>query len=67
MQINNECVRDILFVIEEDSTFKSPCRMIGIKRFPVLLKYENDVIQYHLRYLTMKSLIFQPNKIYCHS
>ena len=62
MQINNECVRDILFVIEEKSTFKHPCRMIGIKNYPALVKYEDDVLQYHLRYLFIKKLIFRPDE-----
>ena len=62
MVINNDCVRDIMFTIEEESSFEHPCRMTSINRYPLLVKYEIDVLKYHLRYLTMKEFLFMPNK-----
>lgn len=62
MVINNECVRDIMFTIEKESSFECPCRMIGIlDKYPNLAVYENDTLEYHLRYLKMKELVFHPN------
>lgn len=63
MIINNECVRDVMFTIEKASSFEHPCRMIGIKnKYPHLLEYSEDELAYHLRYLKMKELIYNPNK-----
>lgn len=59
MRIDNECIRDILFVIEEDSTYLHPCSMSeSCQTYPRLAKYENDKLKYHTRYLLMKGLIF---------
>ena len=62
MKIDNDCVRDIMFTIEEKSSFEHPCRMTSIDRYPLLVKYEIDMLNYHLRYLTMKGLLFNPNE-----
>lgn len=61
MRINNECVRDILFTIEDKSTYEHTCRMTSIDRYPALTKYKIDELNYHLRYLKMKELLFNPN------
>lgn len=65
MRIDNECIRDILFVIEENATYKQPC-YIGeyMTDYPRLANYDNDKIGYHLRYLLMKGLIFRPLERY---
>ena len=63
MRIDNECVRDILFVIEENSNFESPCYMIGAKnKYKKLATYEGNKLAYHLRYLKMKGLIYNPDE-----
>ena len=63
MIINNECIRDIMFTIEKESSFEHPCRMIGIKnKSPNLAEYGEDALAYHIRYLKMKELIFNPNE-----
>lgn len=63
MRIDNECVRDILFVIEENSNSKESCYMLGArKRYTKLEKYDVDKLAYHLRYLKMKGLVFNPNE-----
>lgn len=62
MVIDNDCIRDIMFTIEEKSSFEHPCRMTSISRYPALKKYEVDKLNYHLRYLLMKELLFMPNK-----
>lgn len=62
MRIDNECVRDILFTIEENSTFESACYISdGYVSYPKLAKYQNNQLSYHLRYLKMKGLIFLPH------
>ncbi len=64
MRIDNDCVRDLLFIIEENSTFEKSCYMVGSKRhFPILGKYDYSKIHYHLRYLKMKGLIFNPEPL----
>lgn len=64
MQINNECVRDILFTIEKNSTIEFPCCISDeCKDYPKLEKYEYGQLAYHLRYLEMKGLIFVPNSL----
>ena len=64
MRIDNDCVRDLLFIIEENSTFEKSCYMVGSKRhFPVFDKYDYPKIRYHLRYLKMKGLIFNPEPL----
>lgn len=61
MRIDNECIRDILFVIEENTDFQNACYMIGAKsKYQKLKNYDNGKIAYHLRYLKMKELIFNP-------
>ncbi len=64
MRIDNDCVRDILFTIEETSNFKESCYMIGaFNRYPKLEKYnEPGKILYHVRYLAMKNMIYLPDK-----
>lgn len=64
MQIDNECVRDILFTIEEKTSFEKGCFMIGAaKHYPKLEKYaESGKILYHVRYLAMKGMIYLPDK-----
>lgn len=64
MRINNECIRDILFVIEKNSDFEHACYMMGAyRKYPELEKYGgNGVIPYHVRYLKMKEMIYNPNK-----
>ncbi len=61
MRIDNECVRNILFTIEENSSFNQPCCMSNSQEYPKLRDFEIDKIAYHLRYLKMKGLIFDFN------
>ena len=63
MRIDNDCVRDLLFVIEENATIEYGCYMSGAKkRYPQISSYDGDKIAYHLRYLKMKGLIFNPDE-----
>ena len=68
MRIDNECIRDILFVIEENSTACSSCYISekSVEYFR-LSGYDIDKLQYHLRYLRMKGLIFNPDEKACSS
>ncbi len=62
MRIDNECVRDILFTIEEISDSKHGCYMRTSKdQYPKLSKYDNNTLQYHLNYLSKKKMIFNPD------
>lgn len=61
MQIDNECVRDILFTIEEETDFDKGCIMIGAaKKYARLEKYKEPGKV--VRYLVMKEMIYLPNK-----
>ncbi len=61
MQIDNDCIRNILFTIEEHSTYSSACCMReALQKYPKLETYDVEKINYHLRYLEMKGLIFKP-------
>lgn len=64
MKIDNECVRDILFTIEEKTSFDKGCFMMGAAhKYERLKKYaEQGKILYHVRYLDMKGMIYLPDK-----
>lgn len=63
MRIDNDCIRDILFVIEENSTSEQACYMDEFETsYPRLANYNNDKLKYHIRYLLMKGLIFRPDE-----
>lgn len=61
MRINNECVRNILFTIEKISNSEHGCHFPN-PQYEKLKGYDYDTIQYHLRYLYMKELIYTPMK-----
>lgn len=61
MKIDNECVRDILFFIEKNSTYSSPAYIsTSDLKDAKLSAYGYEKINYHIRYLYMKELIFHP-------
>lgn len=64
MKIDNECVRDILFTIEEETNFDKGCLMIGAaNKYKKLEKYkEQGRVLYHVRHLAMKGMIYLPDK-----
>ncbi len=62
MRIDNECVRDILFTVEEIATFEASFLSKRCKSYPRLEKYTEDMLLYHIRYLEMKSFIYTPDK-----
>lgn len=64
MKIDNECVREILFTIEEKTTFDKGWYAIGaVNRCQRLEKYkETGKVPYHVRYLEMKNMIYLPDK-----
>lgn len=62
MRIDPDCIRDILLTIEKNSTFENPCNIRFAKsRNSNLEKYNADKFFYHIRYLKMKNLIFNPD------
>lgn len=68
MRISNECVRDILFTIEETADAKHGCHFPGsTNHFQKLAKYDWNTVEYHLRYLSLKKLIFCPNSRFSHT
>lgn len=63
MRIDNECIRGILFTIEETATFETSFLSNGCsRRYPQLEKYTEDMLSYHLRYLKMKNFIYTPDE-----
>lgn len=64
MHVNNDCVRDILQTIEENSTYKIPFKFYGQKsKYETLSKYDGDMLSYHLRYLLMANLVYSPDGV----
>lgn len=63
MRIDNECVRDILFVIEKESTTTSPCYIPLKNDINRLKNYDKEKLSYHLRYLKMKQMIYNPDEM----
>lgn len=62
MQIDVECIRDILFTVEKNATFKNPFRTEKCStKYPVLSKYDMNKIEYHFRYLKMNGMLYVPN------
>lgn len=63
MRIDNDCIRDILFVIEKNSTIENPCSFHNASaRYVELSVYDDQKIQYHLRNLLMANMIFIPDE-----
>lgn len=61
MKIDNECVRDILFAIEKNSTYSSAAYInTSDLEDAKLSAYGSEKLNYHIRYLYMKELIFNP-------
>ncbi len=57
MRLNHELIRDILFSIEEHSTYKETWSIFRMKD---RLEDEKETIQYHLRYLLMNGFVYVP-------
>jgi len=65
MQINNECVRDLLLTIEKVTTYKCTFDFYGVKsKYETLSDYEGDMLSYHIRYLLMSDILFAPDEIH---
>lgn len=61
MKIDNECVRDILFFIEKNATYSSAAYInTSDLEDAKLSAYDSEKLNYHIRYLRMKELIFRP-------
>ena len=69
VKIDSECVRDILFAIEENSNIEHGCHMMGAyRKYPELEKYGGEAfIPCHVRYMEMKGMLFKPNKEFADS
>lgn len=61
MKMNPECIRDILFTVEESSTYEHACYLY-YSQFDKLSKYDKDTILYHARICTMYGYIFTPTE-----
>lgn len=62
MKLNPDCVRDILFAIEDLSTPNSLLTSIQLSENKFLTKYSNDEILYHLNQLYLSEYIIVPTK-----
>lgn len=60
MKLNPECVRDVLFSIEELSTHDSLLTSDQLSKTKFLTKYSNDEILYHLNQLYLAEYIIAP-------
>lgn len=57
MKFNPDCVRDILFVVEEKTGYNKEITYSCPEQFPLLSKYSNDEIMYHLHQCKSSGLI----------
>lgn len=62
MRLNPDCIRDILFAIEELSTYDSLLTSNQLQETKFLSKYSNDEILYHLNQLYLSGYILAPTK-----
>lgn len=62
MKLNPDCIRDILFAIEEKSTVDSLITSDELSKTPFLSKYSNDEILYHLNQLYLSDYIIAPKE-----
>lgn len=49
MKLNPDCIRDILFVVEENTSFNQMLRLTDDNMFGLESKYQHDEILYHVR------------------
>lgn len=62
MKLNPDCIRDILFAIEEVSTPNSLILSTQLAKTKFLSNYSNDEILYHLQQLDWSGYIITPNR-----
>ena len=62
MKLNPDCVRDILFAIEDLSMPHSLITSDKLSQTSFLTNYSNDEILYHLQQLDWSGYIITPNK-----
>ena len=60
MKLNPDCIRDILFSIEELSTYDSLLTSDQLAETNFLNKYSKDEILYHLNQLYLSEYIIAP-------
>lgn len=62
MRIDNDCVRDILLAVEENTTYEKAmyCRFRPSNTPSQLQKYEIDKILYHIRNLILAKYLYHP-------
>ena len=62
MKLNPDCIRDLLFSIEETSTSCSTITSTGLSKMDRLKAYSTEEILYHLQQLHWGGYIIAPNK-----
>ena len=62
MKFNPDCIRDILFSIEEVSTINSVITSERLSKSSFLSKYSEDEILYHLNQLDLSGYIITPER-----
>lgn len=65
MRLNPDCIRDLLFSIEEESTSCSIISSKNLSNTEKLKKYSEEEILYHLQQLNWSGYIIAPNKCRC--
>lgn len=65
MKLNPDCIRDLLFAIEDLSTANSLLTSNELAKTNFLTNYNYDEILYHLNQLYLSQYIIAPNKYKC--
>lgn len=63
MRIDNDCVRDILLAVEENTTYQTAMYFrLGFRTNVDRLKqYTSDKLMYHVRYLFLANYLYNPD------
>lgn len=62
MKLNSDCIRDILFAIEDLSKPNSLLTSTQLSQTKFLIKYSSDEVLYHLNQLYLSGYIITPNR-----
>lgn len=62
MRLNPDCVRDLLFAIEKESTANSLFLSDSLSEYKNISKYSQEEILYHLQQLDWSGYIVTPSK-----
>lgn len=61
MKLNPDCIRDILFTVEENTSFCAPMEYTDVTEYSRLRPYSNDEVCYHITQCKLSGHITEVN------